>query len=91
MKDRILLTEAQAAERLSLCTRTLREARKDGRLHYVLIGRAVRYTIDDLESFVEANRRINPPCPAKPPAPRTTRRPRKGATIIPFTARNAAG
>lgn len=38
----LLLTEEQAAERLSLCTKTLRKERKAGRLPYILIGRAVR-------------------------------------------------
>ena len=89
MKDRLLLTEAEAAERLRVCQRTLREARKDGRLHYVLLGRSVRYTIDDLESFIASNRKVNPPCTVKPPAPRSTGRRNKGAQIIPFTVRNA--
>lgn len=44
----ILLTEKEAAQRLSLCTRTLRKARQDGELPYILIGRAVRYAVADL-------------------------------------------
>lgn len=89
MTDKLLLTEPEAAKRLSLCERTLREARKAGQLHYVLIGRAVRYTIDDLESFVASHRKVSLPCPQPKSAPRSTRRQRKSAQIIPFTVRNA--
>lgn len=89
MNERLLLTESEAAERLSVCPRTLRKARQEGELRFVLIGRAVRYTIDDLESFVDRHRKVNQPCPDPRPAPRSTRRQRKGADIIPFTARNA--
>ena len=58
-----LLTEDEAAEQLKLCTRTLRKERQAGRLPYILIGRAVRYTLADLEAFVEASRQDQPLCP----------------------------
>ena len=91
MTDQLLLTEAEAAERLRICTRTLRKARQDGQLHYVLIGRAVRYTIEDLDSFVASNRKVNPPCPtpAHSPASGSSRSRRSSGKIIPFTWRNA--
>ena len=78
-----LLTEPEAAEALRVCTRTLRKARQDGRLTYVLIGRSVRYTMEDLQSFIEASRQDAQPC-EKPPR-RVTARPR--GKIVPFTAR----
>lgn len=63
MIECLLLTEAEAAERLRICTRTLRKARQEGALHYVLIGRAVRYTVPDLESFIESLRKVQTTCP----------------------------
>ena len=79
-----LLTEPQAAEALQVCTRTLRKARQEGRLTYVLIGRSVRYTMDDLSSFIEESRQDAQPC--EKPTRRVTIRGRN-SKIIPFTAR----
>lgn len=88
MKDQLLLTESEAADRLRLCPRTLRKARAAGILPYVLIGRSIRYTQGDLESYIEAQRQQSAPCPA----PATSKRRStagKSAKIIPFTARTA--
>lgn len=79
-----LLTEAEAAEALRLCTRTLRKARQEGRLTYVLIGRAVRYTMSDLQQFIEASRQDTGPC--HKPQPRRIAKGRSG-NIVPFSAR----
>lgn len=88
MRDQLLLTEIEAARRLSLSTRTLRKARSEGKLRYVLIGRAVRYTDDDLKTFIDSLRTVQPACPPKPQPTRSTRSVRKSAKIIPFTDRN---
>lgn len=85
MTAQALLTEPEAAEALRLSTRTLRKARSEGRLTYVLIGRSVRYTMDDLASFIEASRQDAQPCD-KHTRRQTTARPRNGK-IVPFTAR----
>lgn len=87
----ILLTEPEAAERLRLCARVLRKARQDGRLHYVLIGRAVRYRVEDLESWIETLRKVEIACPPKRRPTRSSRPKRKSAEIVPFTARSCAG
>lgn len=84
----LLLTEAEAAERLRLCQRTLRNARREGKLRYVLIGRAVRYTEDDLKNFIDSLRTVQPACPPNPKPARSTHRKGKSAQIIPFTDRN---
>lgn len=84
----ILLTETEAAAALRICARVLRKARQDGLLHYVLIGRSVRYTQDDLESYVARQRKVEPPCPAT--TTRTTKARRAhtaGAVIVPFHQR----
>ncbi len=86
-----LMTEPEAAERLRLCARTLREARKAGKLHYVLIGRAVRYTEQDLEAFIDSLRTVQKQCPPKSPPTRNAKPSRKSGVIVPFTVRNARG
>lgn len=88
MTRQLLLTETEAAQRLSLSPRTLRKARSEGKLRYVLIGRAVRYTDDDLTTFIDSLRTVQPACPPKPQPTRSTRSARKTAQIIPFTDRN---
>ncbi|WP_298290265.1 helix-turn-helix domain-containing protein [Novosphingobium sp.] len=91
MTRQLLLTEEEAAQRLRLSPRTLRKARGQGKLHYVLIGRAVRYTEDDLTSFIDSLRTVQPACPKKPETTRNARTKGRGAgaQIIPFTERNA--
>lgn len=81
-----LLTEDEAAQVLRLCVRTLRKARQDGRLPYVLIGRAIRYTHADLETFISQARQDNPRPVKQPPAPRRSVRKPNGV-IVPFSAR----
>lgn len=88
MTRQLLLTETEAAQRLSLSPRTLRKARSEGKLRYVLIGRAVRYTEDDLSTFIDSFRTVQPSCPPKPQPTRSTRSTRRSAQIIPFTDRN---
>lgn len=79
-----LLTEPEAAEALRVCPKTLRKARQDGRLTYVLIGRSVRYTIDDLMGFVEASKQDAQPV-VKPTVNKRCRK--QTGKIIPFTDR----
>lgn len=80
-----LLTEAEAAEALRVCTRTLRKARNEGKLSYVLIGRAVRYTMSDLESFIEASRQDRQ-CQREPTHRSIAKR--RSGNIVPFSARH---
>lgn len=88
MSEQLLFTENEAAERLRVCTRTLRKARHAGLLHYVLIGRAIRYTLPDLESYVDRLRQVQPACLPKEPTRRISHPSRKGGEIVPFTERN---
>lgn len=86
----ILLTETEAADRLRLCARTLRKARQDGQLRYILIGRAIRYTVADLESFVDQLRQVQPACQPAPSTHRTSVQKRADRrVVVPFTGRNA--
>lgn len=62
----ILLTEAEAAARLRVCTRTLRKERQAGRLTYVRIGTKVLYSPDDLNRFIkDARECLSPALPAR--------------------------
>lgn len=55
-----LLTEVEAAERLSISVRTLQQWRVvGGGPRFVKLGRAVRYRPDDLAAFVNAGARAN--------------------------------
>lgn len=83
----LLLTETEAAEALRLSARTLRKARTDGRLRYILIGRAVRYTMEDLESFIESLRQGQVQCAKTTSRSAARRRNRASAEIVPFRRR----
>lgn len=50
----LLLTCRQAAAALQVCEKTLWSLTRDGKLPAVRIGRAVRYSVDDLRRFTEA-------------------------------------
>lgn len=89
MHEQLLLTEREAAERLRVCTRTLRKARHSGLLHYVLIGRSIRYTFSDLESYIDRLRQVQPQCPSPTPTRRSTAPTRRQGEIVPFSVRNA--
>lgn len=80
-----LLTEAEAAEALRLCPRTLRKARKSGRLTYVLIGSRVRYKQSDLSDFIEAHTMTAPV--ANRPEPTVKRGASVNGNIVPFSQR----
>lgn len=52
-KGRLLLTSKEAAKALSVCERTLYGLTKTGELPAIRIGRAVRYSVQDLKDFIE--------------------------------------
>ena len=49
----LLLTPREAAEALSICERTLYGLSKRGQIPAVRIGRAVRYSVRDLEDWIQ--------------------------------------
>lgn len=59
-----LLTEQDASVLFRVSPRSLRTARKQGRLTAVRIGRCVRYTIDDLQAFLDCCREFETPAHA---------------------------
>lgn len=84
MTAQALLTEAQAAEALQLCTRTLRKARQEGKLRYVKYGRAIRYSPEDIAQFIDGQRCLETKTPdPSPPKPKRA----SGGKVIPFSQR----
>lgn len=87
----LLLTEPEAAERLRMSARVLRQARQEGLLRFILRGRSVRYTIADLESFIDQLRQVQTPCfTPNPSKPRLHASKAGKGVIIPFSERRAA-
>ncbi|WP_422125281.1 helix-turn-helix domain-containing protein [Sphingobium arseniciresistens] len=80
------MTEEQAASWLSICPRTLRKLRTDGKIHYVLIRSSVRYTMDDLARFVESARTCQSISAKAPPTGGTASR----SMVADFEAARAA-
>jgi excisionase family DNA binding protein len=52
----LLLTPDQAATVLAICPRTLWSRTVSGEIPYVRIGRSVRYSPDDLNTWIENNK-----------------------------------
>lgn len=80
----LLIPEPEAAQRLHTCTKTLRRARRDGKLHFVKIGKTICYTEQDLADFVDSQRQCAAP-PAK--GPRPVPKPARPGKVIPFSQR----
>ena len=51
--EKFLLTPREAAKSLGICERTLYGLTKSGELPVVRIGRAVRYSVDDLKTWIK--------------------------------------
>lgn len=79
----LLLTEAEAAERLKIGERTLRDLRRRGLIRYVaLTARKIMYRPEDCADYVESRVRQNDP-PARAGRPRRTSR--RTGIVIPFS------
>jgi excisionase family DNA binding protein len=79
-----LLSPEQAAERLHVSERTLRDMKRRGVIRYVAItARKIAYREDDLEEFVDSHTRQDEPVRT---APVVKSKPRKGGgVVIPFS------
>lgn len=86
-----LLSEPEAAARLHISARLLRELRRQGHIRYVaLSARRIAYRPEDCDEFVESRVRKVEPCPAPKPQPRSTKaRSGRTADIITFSEMQA--
>ena len=57
--ERLLLTSKETAKALGICERSLYALTKAGELRAVKIGRAVRYSLNDLKSWIEKKSKEN--------------------------------
>jgi excisionase family DNA binding protein len=57
--EKFLLTPRQTAEALGICERTLYALSKSGELPVVRIGRAVRYSVEDIRTWIERAKKIS--------------------------------
>lgn len=86
-----LLTEKEAAARLDMGERTLREIRYQGGISYCLMGkRKIRYRPQDCEDYLASRVRVAPSLPASAPG-RTGKAARghrhTGNVVVPFSQR----
>lgn len=88
MTHELLLTPEEAAERLRISTKTLRQFRQQGLIRYVAISeRKILYRPEDCQAFAES--RLKTDEPVTPPRLQPRRRPgrRNDANVVSFTAR----
>jgi excisionase family DNA binding protein len=82
-----LLTHEEAADRIGVCAKTLRQLRKQGLIRYVAVtGRLIKYRPEDIEAFIESRGRVDVPAAR----PRHAVRPvgiRRSGNIVPFSVR----
>jgi len=57
--EKLLLTGREAAKSLSICERTLYGLTKAGELPAVRIGRAVRYSLDDIRAWIDRTKKTS--------------------------------
>jgi excisionase family DNA binding protein len=75
---RLLLTAAEAAEALAISERTLWALTDRGEIPAIRIGRSVRYAVEDLRAWVDAQRRRPDGGPPGPPSAGLAGRPPAG-------------
>jgi hypothetical protein len=81
-----LLTHDQAAERIGVCAKTLRQFRKQGLIRYIaLTGRKIAYRPEDCDAFIESRATFDVPC--QPTQRRRGRQLRSSANVVSFMAR----
>jgi hypothetical protein len=64
--NQLLITESDAAKMLLRSAKSLRKARQEGRIAYILQGRTIFYTLADIESYIEQSR-VTHICPSTKP------------------------
>ena len=60
--ERLLLTPQQAAEALAISPRKLWGMTASGEIPHIRIGRCVRYPVDDLQRWIDEQKKGGPAC-----------------------------
>lgn len=82
-----LLTPEEAARRIRVSTKTLRQLRREGLIRYVAVTeRKILYRPEDCAAFVEARTRTDDPTHVAP-RPRRRTAGKKAGNVVSFTAR----
>jgi hypothetical protein len=85
-----LLSPAEAADRLHMSERTLRDLKRRGLIRYVaLTERKIFYRPEDCDEFVAARVKVDEPCEINPKGKPGRRARQGGGKIIPFSQRQA--
>lgn len=83
-----LLSPAEAAQRLDMSERTLRDLKRRGEIRYVaLTARKTRYRPEDCDEYIAARVRVDEPCEIETRCTRAKRPGRESGKIIPFSQR----
>ncbi len=56
--DSLLLTELQAAKKLNLSSKTLSKVRKRGEIHFVQVGRSIRYDVQSIIDWIMRSKTV---------------------------------
>jgi hypothetical protein len=81
-----LLTHDEAAARIGVCAKTLRQLRKQGAIRYVAVtARLIKYRPEDCDAFLES--RVTVDVPAEPTHRRRGKRLRSAGNVVSFSAR----
>lgn len=83
-----LLTPEEAAERIRVSTKTLRQLRQQGLIRYVAVTeRKKLYRPEDCDAYLEARSRFDQPTELRRPTPRRRTGRGNAANVVSFTAR----
>ncbi|WP_446741054.1 helix-turn-helix domain-containing protein [Sphingomonas sp. ACRSK] len=86
-----LLTSEEAAERIHVSTKTLRQLRRNGHIRYVAVtDRKIRYRPEDCDEYLESRARKAPGCPSTRGRVLRTGTSTSSGKVVGFTARRDA-
>ncbi|WP_176497800.1 helix-turn-helix domain-containing protein [Sphingomonas sp. HMP6] len=83
-----LLTPPEAAARIHVSTKTLRQLRREGHIRYVAItDRTIRYRPEDCDEFIASRARKAPECPSTRKKTRRISTTISSGKVVAFTGR----
>ena len=88
MTERLLYSPAETAEMLGIDIKLLRQLCQQGEIAFILVGRRRKFAMQDIERFIENNRR-QMPSPATTRVGRSTRSTKSEQPVYDFTTERA--